>query len=259
MQKPQSLFFSCVESRIQDQGSLYARFHIGTFFRGQALTFGNALRRTLLSEIPGIVLSDVVIDGASHEFATLPGVRESILEILLNLQKLIFAPCSSQSEDLKQFKAQGVLKVRGPGKFSAADIKLPLTIKSINPKAHLVTLTTGAEFCLRFTLSVQNPQGVIPSFKEKKENFQVQKHISAGIKKKNYTLFFENVTMPVQKVNYVIKSVNAKQGSEYLVVEIWTDGSVLPSDALDFALKNVTILFYQFASVANLKMKGRLC
>ena len=74
-----------MDSRIQDQGCMYARFHLGTFFRGQALTFANALRRTLLSEIPGVTITDVVIEGASHEFATLPGVEETILDILLSV------------------------------------------------------------------------------------------------------------------------------------------------------------------------------
>ena len=87
MTKTQNLFFSCVDSRIQEQGSMYARFHLGTFLRGQSLTFANALRRTLLSEIPGVVITDVIIEGAGHEFATLPGVEETVLDILLNLKK----------------------------------------------------------------------------------------------------------------------------------------------------------------------------
>ena len=90
MTKTKNLFFSCVESRTQNQGSMYARFHMGTFFRGQALTFANALRRTLLSEIPGIVITDVFIEGACHEFATLSGVEESVRDILLNLKSLVF-------------------------------------------------------------------------------------------------------------------------------------------------------------------------
>jgi DNA-directed RNA polymerase subunit alpha len=92
MTKIPNLFFSCIDSRIQDKGSMYARFHLGTFFRGQALTFANALRRTLLSEMPGLVITDVRIEGANHEFATLPGVEETVLDILLNLKKLVLTP-----------------------------------------------------------------------------------------------------------------------------------------------------------------------
>lgn len=239
MTNTQNLFFSCVDSRIQDQGCMYARFHLGTFFRGQALTFANALRRTLLSEIPGVTITDVVIEGASHEFATLPGVEETILDILLNLKKLVFAPSISKAADLETFHATGLLKSRGPAILTAADIKLPVTVKCVDPAAHIATLTTGGDFSLRFELLFRSPHYSIPS-----QNNQT-------IKNKNRKLSFETVPMPVQKVNYTIKSLDAKQGSEYIVLEVWTDGSVLPQDTVQFALKNLTNLFFQFADMSK--------
>lgn len=239
MTKAHNLFFSCVDSRIQNQGSLYARFHIGTFFRGQALTLANALRRTLLSEIPGVIITDVVIDGAGHEFATLPGVEETVLDILLNLKKLVFAPWSSKIEGLESFQGIGLIKGRGPTKLTAADIKLPVTLKCIHPTAHIATLTSGEEFSLRFNLSVQSP------------HHSSHKQNASFTQTPTRNLSFESVPMPVQKVNYVIKSLNAKQGSEYLVFEVWTDGSILPQEAVQFALKNLTHLFYQFASMSK--------
>lgn len=110
MTNTQNLFFSCVDSRIEEQGSMYARFHLGTFLRGQSLTFANALRRTLLSEIPGFVITNISIEGASHEFATLPDVKETVLDILLNLKKLVFKPSISNITSLKNFKATVFLK-----------------------------------------------------------------------------------------------------------------------------------------------------
>jgi len=234
-----NLFFSCVDSRIQDQGSMYGRFHIGTFFRGQALTLANALRRTLLSEIPGLIITDVVIDGAGHEFAILPGVEETVLDILLNLKKLVFAPSIVGIAELHNFQATGFLKTHGPATVTAADIKLPLTVKCVNSNTHIATLSSSQEFSLRFNLAIHNPDfGTLN---------EASLSAETGIRK----LAFDKVPMPVQKVNYVIKSLNAKQGSEYLVLEVWTDGSITPYEVVQYALKNLTHLFYQFAYLSK--------
>ena len=234
-----NLFFSCVDSRIQDQGSMYGRFHIGTFFRGQALTLANALRRTLLSEIPGLVITDVRIDGAGHEFAILPGVEETVLDILLNLKKLVFVPSTSGTSELISFRANGLLKSRGPATLTAADIKLPLTVKCINPDVQIATLTSGQDFSLRFNLSIRSPHDLNTSPNSSLSDIN------------NKKLSLDTIPMPIQKVNYVIKSLNAKQGSEYLVLEVWTDGSIVPQEAVQFALKNLTHLFSQFAYMSK--------
>lgn len=240
MTKAQNLFFSCIDSRVQDQGSMYARFHIGTFFRGQALTFGNALRRTLLSEIPGIVITDVVINRASHEFATLPGVEETVIDILLNLKNIVFVPCNSQVTELEHFHATGLVKLFGPGKVTAGDIKLPGTLKCINSSAQIATLTSGEEFSLRCNLSVRTPH-----------DSHTPRQNPTLNDKTSRKLICDSLPTPVHKVNYVIKSLNAKQGSEYLVLEVWTDGSIFPQEAVQFALKNLTQLFYQFAFLSK--------
>lgn len=239
MTKIQNLFFSCVDSRIQEQGSMYARFHLGTFLRGQSLTFANALRRTLLSEIPGIVITDVMIEGAGHEFATLPGAEETVLDILLNLKKLVFSPCNSNMTEFNSFQATGFVKSIGPTKVSASDLKLPLTLKCVDPNAHIVTLTTSGEFSLRFDLHLRRPHQLLTGKTNSPREQKTQKFV------------FDTVPMPVQKVNYVIKSLNVKQGSEYIVLEVWTDGSVSPQDTVQFALKNLTSLFYQFATLSK--------
>lgn len=239
MTKFQNLFFSCVDSRIQEQGSQYARFHLGTFLRGQSLTFANALRRTLLSEIPGLVMTDVIIEGASHEFATLPGAEETVLDILLNLKKLVFAPCNSNITELESFQATGFVKSAGPAKLTANDLKLPLTVKCIDPNLPVATLTSNGEFSLRFDLQVRRPHQILTN-----------KSNSPG-EQKTRKFVFDTVPMPVQKVNYVIKSLNVKQGSEYIVLEVWTDGSLSPQETVQFALKNLTSLFYQFATLSK--------
>jgi DNA-directed RNA polymerase subunit alpha len=239
MAKTQNLFFSCVDSRIQDQGSMYARFHLGTFFRGQSLTFANALRRVLLSEIPRIIIKDVIIEGSDHEFSTIPGVQETVLDIILNLKKLVFTPVTTNLEELENFQTQAFLKTNGPGTVTAADIKLPPTVKCIDPTAPIANLTTDGELSLSLELQFVNPNY---TFSSKKINFS-----QTQLKKFSVA----TVPMPVQKVNYVIKELDAKNGSEYVVLEIWTDGSLTPQDILQFALKHLTQLFYQFAELKN--------
>lgn len=242
MPKPQNLFFSCVESRLEDQGSLYARFHLGTFFRGQALTFANALRRTLLSEIPGFIITDLIIDGANHEFATLPGVEETVLDILLNLKKLVFAPTSFlkiTGNDLQNFKVNCFLQSSGPGQVTAADLKLPLGVKCINLNAHIANLTTSGELNLRFELQIRNPQN---------SRLTPNSFLSEN---KRSNIVLDTIPMPVQKVNYIIKELNSKQGSEYTVLEVWTDGSFLPQDTVQYALRNLTHFFFQFANIGK--------
>ena len=95
-----SKFVSSIESRLQENGELYGRFHLGTFVEGQALTVANALRRTLLSEIPGFVVTNVQIEGANHEFATLPGIHESVLNILLNIKRMAITARGSELNKL---------------------------------------------------------------------------------------------------------------------------------------------------------------
>ena len=239
MMKIPNLFFSCVDSRIEEQGSMYARFHLGTFLRGQSLTFANALRRTLLSEIPGVVITDVLIEGAGHEFATLPGVEETVLDILLNLKKLVFAPCKSNITELETFQATGFVKSSGPKNLTAGDLKLPLIVKCIDPNAHIVSLTSSGDFSLCINLEVRRPHQIVTGTPNSSGEEKTRKFV------------FDTVPMPVQKVNYVIKSLNVKQGSEYIVLEVWTDGSVSPQETVQFALKNLTSLFYQFATIAK--------
>lgn len=247
MTKAPELFFSCVDSRIQDQGSLYARFHVGPFVPGEAVTFANALRRTLLSDIPGLVLTDLVIDRASHEFSTLPGIEETVLEIVLNLQKLVFNLQTRKLEQISiknslfdfDFQSQAFLKCYGPRKVTAADIKLPRGVKCVNPNAYIATLTSGAELSFRFGLSLQSPQ------KAK----MLQHHSVSQNQPGKFSC--NGIPMPVQKVNYVIKALNSSQGSEYIILEVYTDGSVLPQECVQYALKNLTQFFYKFASLTQ--------
>ena len=140
MPNQEDKFVSYIESRIQDNGELYARFHLGTFVEGQALTIANALRRTLLSEIPGFVVTSVDIDNASHEFSTLLGIHESVLNILLNLKRMAVMSRSEKSFNYfsvsppYQFNAH--INLSGPGTVTAANIKFPPELTPVFPDHH---------------------------------------------------------------------------------------------------------------------------
>jgi DNA-directed RNA polymerase subunit alpha len=128
-------FISCKESRIENNRSFYGCFYLGPFEPSQSITIANTLRRTLLSEIYGLGIVSVEIDGASHEYSSLPGVRDSILDILLNLKEIIL------KKTTRNFKPQiGYLRVRGPGVVRASHLRLPPNIQLVDPNQYIATL-----------------------------------------------------------------------------------------------------------------------
>ena len=173
------LLLSCIESRVEKNRSFYGRFQLGPFDLGQGLTVATALRRTLLSELTGLAITAVAIQGASHEYSTLCGVRESVLDILLNLKQIVFSVVDpefesdsfSESDQGSQpsfiFEAEdnlvnnkilpesqiGFLKVCGPGIVKARDIKLPPSIQCVDPDQYIATLASNGILEIRFIIS----------------------------------------------------------------------------------------------------------
>lgn len=139
---------SCIDSKIIDPIKFYGRFELGTFAPGQGLTVANALRRSLLSELPGTAITLVQITGASHEYETLVGMRECILDLLLNLKQIIL------TSDFELFTAQvGFLTVKGPGIVRARDLKLPFFIYCIDPDQYIATLTNQGQLNMKFLIN----------------------------------------------------------------------------------------------------------
>jgi DNA-directed RNA polymerase subunit alpha len=252
----QRQFFSCVDSRIEDNGTMYARFHLGTFFRGQALTFANALRRTLLSEIPALIITKVIIQNVNHEFATLTGVKEPILDIILNIKQLVFT-CSNPAENflttpVKKFSAQ--LHSQGPGLVTAHDIKLPPNLTCISPTYHIATLSTFGELKIDFSLDVIDPILTTSDTLSELtlENKQGTKDFDSFVDFSGKRVFnLEPVSNSVRKVNYIISDMDSKIGSQYIALEIRTDGSIQPKHILQFTLKKLTKMFYDFADLSK--------
>jgi DNA-directed RNA polymerase alpha subunit len=144
-------FISCKESRIENNKSFYGCFYLGPFEPSQSITIANALRRTLLSELYGLGIVSVEIEGASHEYSSLPGVKDSVLDILLNLKEIVL------KKTVKNFKPQiGYLKVRGPGVVRASHFRLPPFIQSVDPNQYIATLADNGFLNMKFIIQYGN-------------------------------------------------------------------------------------------------------
>ena len=242
MMQERKKFVSYIESRIEDNNSLYARFHLGSFVGGQALTIANALRRTLLAEIPAFVITRVEIDGVNHEFATLPGIHENILNIVLNLKRMVLVGqnvnlnsdnTSDSSMPLSSHEFKASLNIRGPRQVIATDIKFPSELTPLIPTHHIATLSANGE--LKLTLTIQYIDPVVSTNSDKK-NFNTF----------SQELLLDTIPKPVKQVNFGIHKMPTLATDEYISFEIWTDGSLSPKDALGYALEKLTRIFYDF-------------
>ncbi|HEY4523816.1 MAG TPA: DNA-directed RNA polymerase subunit alpha [Candidatus Paceibacterota bacterium] len=189
-------------------------FEIDGLYTGYGLTIGNSLRRVLLSSLPGTATTQIKIRGVNHEFSTLPGIVEDILELTLNLKKIRFRAFTEEPQVL-------LLKIKGEKKVTAADIKLNSEIEIINPETHIATLSDkNAE--LDMELTVEKGLGYSPVEARKMEKLGV------GV------IAIDALFSPVQKVNYEIQTMRVGERTDFNKVrlEIETDGTLSPSAAL---------------------------
>ncbi|MFH1080376.1 MAG: DNA-directed RNA polymerase subunit alpha [Pseudomonadota bacterium] len=208
--------------RIEIDEATHTRFY-GEFIcqpleRGFGITFGNALRRVLLSSIQGASIVSVRIDGVVHEFSTVPGVKEDVADIILNL-KGVRLKLHQDGPRVVQ------LDISKEGPVTAGDLICDATVEILNPEHHLATLSGDSP--LRAQMVVKMGKGYIPAKKERDDD------------QPEGTINIDAVFSPIKKVNYTVTHARVGQIADYdrLVLEIWTDGSVWPEDALAFAAK----------------------
>ena len=213
----------CLTSKKLNSGKYYGHFLIDQLKSGQGITIGNQLRRVLLNDIGGIAISGIRVKDKTHEFSTLPGVREDILEILLNLKGVI---CKSTIEN-SQF---GRLKIQGPAIITAGLIEVPSNLQIINPNHYIATIFTSdvIEFKFKFEYGI--------GYKLITQNF---------LNEMNNYLQLDAIFMPIHKVNFKITNIYDNQNNplERLFIEIWTNGSITPNKALKKAIKIIINLF----------------
>ena len=205
----------CVEV---GQNGCYGRFVVEPLERGFGHTLGNSLRRVLLSSLPGVAVSSVHIEGVQHEFSTIPGVKEDVTEIILNLKTMA---CRMFSETSKQL----VIDVKGPCELKAGDIKVDDEVEIANPELHIATLNEDAH--LQMQLTLERGRGYISADRNKTLSMPI------GV------IPIDSIFTPVKKVNYTVEDTRVGQITDYdkLTLEIWTNGTLKPEEAISSAAK----------------------
>ena len=217
-----------------------ARFVVEPLDRGFGHTFGNALRRVLLSSLEGAAVSSVKIEGAAHEFSTLPGVKEDVTDIILNLKGLVCRLHGDLDEVLVR------LVKNSAGKVVAADIDVPAELEILNPDHHIATLADGGS--LEMTLTIRRGTGYVPAEGNKTPETTI------GV------VPIDSIFSPIKRVAYNIESARVGQRTDYdkLVLDVTTNGSLMPEEALRQAAEILVDRLSIFVDVARQGSAGVL-
>ena len=204
-----------------DENKDYGIFVVEPLERGYGTTLGNSLRRVLLASLPGAAVTSINIEGVLHEFDTVPGVREDVMQIILNVKGIAV---KSYVEDEKTIE----LDVEGPAEITAGDILTDSDIEIVNPDHYLFTIGEGAS--LKAIMTVNTGRGYVPADENKKDDAPVG------------TLAVDSIYTPVKKVNYQVEParVGSNDGFDKLTLEIMTDGTIIPEDALGLSARILT-------------------
>ncbi|MBR2241592.1 MAG: DNA-directed RNA polymerase subunit alpha [Clostridia bacterium] len=204
-----------------DNDKNYAKFVCEPLERGYGITIGNSLRRILLSSLPGSAITGVKIDGVLHEFSTIPNVVEDVPEIIVNLKNVRLKLDKNEEKTLR-------INFKGEGEVTAGDIITDGTVEILNPDLHIATVAEGGSLVMELTAEMG--RGYNTAEKNKKENQPL------GV------LPIDSIYTPVKKVNYSVENTRVGQMVDYdkLTIEVWTDGSLKPYEALSLAAKVMT-------------------
>jgi len=207
-----NLYIKCLKSEKTECGAAHGQFLINSLSPGQGVTVGNLFRRVLLNDLGGTTISAVRIAGVTHEFSTIEGVREDILEILLNLKGIVIKGKIQEP----QF---GRLKVQEPSVITANLIELPPGLEIVNPQHYIATISTSNILEIEFKFEYGTGYKLASqTFQDKSEDF----------------LQMDAIYMPIQKVDFKIENVydNSTEITERLILDIWTNGSITPEDSI---------------------------
>ena len=204
-----------------DNEKNYAKFVCEPLERGYGVTIGNSLRRILLSSLPGAAITSVKIEGVVHEFSTIPNVVEDVPEIIVNLKMVRLKLYENEEKTIR-------IDYKGEGEVKAGDIITDSSVEVLNPDLHIATLAEGAH--LQMEMTVDRGRGYNSAEKNKKDN------MALGV------LPIDSIYTPVKKVNYSVENTRVGQNIDYdkLTIELWTDGSLAPYEALSLAAKVMT-------------------
>ncbi|MEY3825217.1 MAG: hypothetical protein RLZZ148_29 [Cyanobacteriota bacterium] len=214
----------CIESKTHKNQSQYSKFVLEALERGQGTTVGNSLRRILLSNLEGSCITAVRIAGVNHEFATITGVREDVMELMLNLKEIILKSYTNQPQI-------GRVVAIGPTTVVAGHFDVPSEVEVVDPNQYVATLAEGAKLEMEFRVEKGKGYRAIDRSKEDSTSLDF--------------LQIDSIFMPVTKVNYSVDDVisDGSQARDRLTLEIWTNGSINPKEALSQAADILVGLF----------------
>ena len=204
-----------------DEAKNYAKFVCEPLERGYGVTIGNSLRRILLSSLPGAAITSIKIDGVLHEFSTIPNVVEDVPELIVNLKAVRLKMDGVEEKTIR-------IDANEEGEVTAADIITDGTVEVLNQDLHIATVSKGGS--LKIEMTVNKGRGYNSAEKNKKENDDIS------------VLPIDSIFTPVKKVNYAVENTRVGQMVDFdkLVIEVWTDGSLKPYEALSLAAKVMT-------------------
>ena len=201
-----------------DENGHYGKFIVEPLERGYGTTLGNCMRRILLSSLPGAAITSVKIDGILHEFSTIPGVKEDVTEIILNLKRLAVRINGDENK-------RAIINAVGPKEVTAADIIVDADTEIFNPDLHIATLADNATLVMEMNLT--SGRGYVPAEQNKKENTPIAE------------IPVDSIFTPVKKVNFTVDNTRVGQVTDFdkLTLELWTDGSITPEEGVSIGAK----------------------
>ena len=219
----------CVETA--EDGS-YGKFVIEPLERGYGITLGNALRRILLSSLPGVATSAVKIDTVLHEFSTVKGVKEDVTELILNIKSLALKMTGEGPRTI-------YIDAKGPGVVTGADIRTDGDLEVVNNDLHIATLDDGAR--LYMELTVNKGRGYVSQSKNKTDELPIA------------TIPVDSIYTPVKRVNFAVENTRVGQITDYdkLTIEIWTNGTIRPDEAIGLSAKILIEHFKLFMTLTD--------
>ena len=199
----------------------YGKFVVEPLERGFGITLGNSLRRVLLSSLPGVAVSSVKIDGVLHEFSTVPGVREDVTEIILNLKELCMKMHCDGSKKV-------IIDASGACEVKAGDMIVDSDVEIVNPELHIATLDEGAK--LYMEIVIESGRGYVSADKNKRDDMPIGQ------------IAVDSIFTPIRKVNFTVEDTRVGQITDYdkLTLEVWTDDTIKPDEAVSLAAKILT-------------------
>ncbi|WP_125706031.1 DNA-directed RNA polymerase subunit alpha [Lacticaseibacillus daqingensis] len=204
-----------------DESTNYGKFVVEPLERGYGTTLGNSLRRILLSSLPGAAVSNIQIDGVLHEFSTIDGVLEDVTQIILNIKKLALKMNTDEDKTVE-------IDVAGPATVTAADIVTDSDVEVLNPEQYICTVAEGGRFHVRMT--VRTGRGYVPADQNKSDDMPI------GV------LPVDSIFTPISRVNYQVESARVGRRNDFdkLTLDVWTNGSISPREAISLAAKILT-------------------